>query len=607
MLNAALAVLFVLQTAPLDADSAAAVRARARAAEATYERLARRLVATSLHRPVGRPCDEIVGRFCLTYDRTGYVQPAPEAGPVIDARREAIEALRLALGYDPAHTGTAAPLVRYLVEDGRAAEAGSVARLYASLGRDSVQADLLLGFAHHAAGDDTAAEPVLRRGLAALPGQERERIEALGWLLPHAERERYRRLPAADRVRYARRFWTWADPLWLTPANERWAEHVARHVWARLLAAAPVVAGMNRWGEDLDELTVRYGIPSGRTRTWGAMPGDASLVEHFDDAQLAFDPPALLGQGLPHMPPPGTPWALAEERATTGYAPVGLVKLEALEHQLSRFPADSVWELRVDAAVALVDGAVRVRTGLFVRDTLLVREAARAHGGIPAAGHDSVRWTLRAAVPPGAWVYGAEAIAEGVPRPQTAREERGVAEGGAAAVGGLADRADRDGLAAWRARYRVDLPSLTAAPLLSDVVVARPFGAGPFPTGRDDAALRPRSSLVVAARSTVGLYAEVHGLAGERYRVSLVVESGREPSLLGRAAGWLGRTLGLRGPDDEPRLEWEARAPAEGPAVLAVDLDLGLVEPGLRRIRLEVEDARGRRAVSERVVLVTEG
>ncbi|MEX0890668.1 MAG: hypothetical protein WEB88_00765 [Gemmatimonadota bacterium] len=601
MLNAALAVLLVLQTAPLDADSAAGVRARARSAEATYERLARRLVATTLHRPVGGPCDEIVGRFCLTYGRTGYVEPAPEAGPVIDARREAIEALRLALGYDPSHTGTAAPLVRYLVEDGRAAEAGSVARLYASLGRDSVQADLLLGFAHHAAGADAAAEPLLRRGLAALPAHERERIEALGWLLPYAERERYRRLSAEDRIRYARRFWAWADPLWLTSANERWAEHVARHVWARLLAAAPVVAGMNRWGEDLDELTVRYGIPSGRTRTWGAMPGEGSLVEHFDDAQLAFDPPALLGQGLPHAPPPGTPWALAEERATTGYAPVGLETLEPLEHQLSRFPADSVWEVRVDGAVALVGGGVRVRTGLFVRDTLLMRDAARAHGAIPAAGHDSVRWTLRAAVPPGAWVYGAEAVAEGVPR-------RPATPGGREArPGSTAGPGNADGLAAWRARYRVDLPALTAAPLLSDVVVARPFGAGPFPTGREDAALRPRSSLVVPARTTVGLYAEVHGLEGERYRVSLVVESGREPSLLGRAAGWLGRTLGLRGPDDEPRLEWEARAPVEGLAVLAVDLDLGLVEPGLRRIRLEVEDARGRRAVSERVVLVTEG
>lgn len=595
MAGAALALLLALQTAPLPADSVAAVRTRARDAEAAFERLARRLIPTSLHRPVGGPCDEIVGRFCLTYGRTGYTEPAPEAGPVVDARRDAIEALRLALGYDPGHVETAAPLVRYLVEDLRPAEAVSVARLYASQGDDPVQADLLVGFALHAAGADSAAEPLLRRGVAALPDGERERVEALDWLLSHPERGRYRNLDAAARSAYARRFWTWADPLWVTPGNERWNEHAARHVWARMLARAPLVAGMNRWGEDLDQLTVRYGMPVGRTRTWGSMPGEGSLVEHFDDAQLAFDPPALVGDGLPGRPPPGAPWALAEERSPTGYAPGALEGLAPLEHQLSRFPAGQGWDVRVDAALPLERGGVRAHAALFLRDTLLLGQEAVARTAVPAAGLARVNWTLQVHAPPGPWVYSAEALVEGLPR----EERRGMAAEAAAPLA--------DGVTGWRARYRVELPPTDDGLRLSDVVIAHPFGPGPFPAGRDDPALRPRTSLVVEPGATVGLYAEVHGLTGESYQVTMVVESGQESSLLGRAASWLGRRLGLWEPPDEPRLQWEARAPAPGPALLAVDLDLALVEPGLRWIRLDVEDARGRRAHSERLILVRDG
>ena len=524
MLASTLALLLAVQAAP-SPDSVAAVRARARDAEAAFERLARRLIPTSLDRPIGRPCDEIVGRFCLTYGRTSHTEPAPEAGPVVDARRQAVEALREALAVAPGELDTAAPLVRYLVEDGRAEEAASVARLYASLADDSVWSDLLLGFALHAVGDDGAAEPLLRRGVAALPAEERERFLSLDWLLPREERERWEALSESDRTGYARRFWAWADPLWLTPGNERRGEHLARHVWARMLARAPVVLGMNRWGEDLDQLTVRYGIPVGRTRTWGSLPSEGSLVEHFDSMQLAFDPRALLGTGLPGRPPPGEVWELEEERARSGYAPTAYGPLAPLEHQLSRFPVPGGWEVRVDAVLSLDPAVGPVEAALFLRDTLLATAPAEARARLAVpAGADTLPWTLTVSAPDGALAYSAEALAEGGP--------------------------------AWRARYRLPAPAAAAAVRLSDVLVARPFAPGPVPEGRADPGLRPHTSLVLPRGASVGLY---------------------------------------------------ARGPSEGAAVLAVDLDLAPLPPGLHRIVLEVADGAGGTARAERLIRIAEG
>src|SRR5690606_41904254 len=86
----------------------------------------------------------------------------------------------------------------------------------------------------------------------------------------------------------------------------------------RILARAPVVHGMVRWGDDLQQLTVRYGVPYSRTRTASTMTRESSIIEHFDPNQLADVPEDLLTRGPPPPPPPGETWALANPRARSG-------------------------------------------------------------------------------------------------------------------------------------------------------------------------------------------------------------------------------------------------------------------------------------------------
>src|SRR5690606_24560623 len=150
------------------------------------------------------------------------------------------------------------------------------------------------------------------------------------------------------------------------------AEHIFRHVYGRILERAPVVHGMVRWGDDLQQLTVRYGAPYSRSRTRGTIMREGSLIDHFDPEQLAYLPEDLLTRGPPPPPLPGETWPLENPRSRSGHAPVGVRKLIPLDHQLTVFPHGDAWLVRVDAAMPLdsaAAGNTAARTGLFLLDS----------------------------------------------------------------------------------------------------------------------------------------------------------------------------------------------------------------------------------------------
>jgi hypothetical protein len=170
----------------------------------------------------------------------------------------------------------AAPLVRLLVLDDRASEALSAARTFSALSTDTLWAGLLQGLAYHAMADNGAAERSFIHALGRMDESTRRRWADPTWLLDYREQRELRAMDARQRAEYERRFWIVSNPLWLTPANERWVEHMARHATARLLADAPRVMGSYRWGPDLDQLTIRYGSPAARAQVRGNNPWDAS-------------------------------------------------------------------------------------------------------------------------------------------------------------------------------------------------------------------------------------------------------------------------------------------------------------------------------------------
>jgi hypothetical protein len=586
-----LVTLFIQATSvPLAAqDSAKAeadrYRRDARKAEAEYERLSRRL-APATFGSGGSECDEIVGRFCLRFD-TGEPRPIPPEVPrVVQARRDAVEALRRAFAATPGDLRVAGSLVRYLVEDGRPAEAVSAAEAFAWATEDSTWRSLLVGFGLHARGDDVAALAQFEEGLARLPAAERRRFERVDVLLAAAEERLYRKLDEAAQERYERELWIMADPLYLTPGNEARAEHYARHVWARLLSEAPVVFGMVPWGRDLDELTLRYGVPAGRERVIASWTLDTQIIERFDPDQLGFVPERLRTEGVPETPAPGEPWPLENPRARSGFAPVTIRRLVPLAHQVTRFPAGDSVVLRVDGAFVLDSVAVdsagadsRVSAALFVLDSAFTRVAERRRSVVPAG--DTLYVSFEEVLPAGRFIYSLEALEEAT-------------------------------RLAGRARYGVTLAGASAGALaLSDPLLAWPYGRAALPRERRAPSLRPRASLELGPADTVGIYAEVSGLAADgdgatHYRIEVSMRR-TDAAGIARAVRWLGRLLGLAGPDHAPRVSWEGAGGPGRTEALAVDLDLAGLKPGLYLIELAVQDlVVGTRREARKAIRVVE-
>lgn len=585
----AFTAVFLQQGAP---DSAA-VRAGARAAEAAYERTSRRHAPLVGWSGSSGECHERVGRFCLRFDNGEPTAPPAEPPRVVDARRAAIDSLRRGWSVLPGEPAVAGPLIRLLIEDDRPREALAVALTFETLAPQEPATSLLVGLAFHAAGDEPAAAERFRHALAAMDTEERERVRALDWLLAPAERRRYRALAAPERERYADAVWMLADPLYLTSMNERWAEHIARYAYARLLERVPLVAGMLRWGPDLEELLIRYGAAYRRGRELGPRLGQDGIVEYFDPRQLAYVPETLLGAGYPPSPPPGMEWPLSAERARSGYAPRNIRSMEAMPHQLSRIPVRGGWLVRVDAAFGL-DSAARepppplpgdtarppapqpdsVHAGLFVLSA--AHSMARAASVVRRVrlDGDSARFTLAVLADAGAYVYSAEAY-------------------------------ERESRTARRARYALDLAAIEGV-RISDVIVAMPFNAEPPLDHTDGARLRPLTRLQLQDTATIGIYAEAVGLLPGAYEVEVVARRGDRQSLPERLVRWLGSSLGIGARSAPPRVRWRVTHDGDAPLVIALDLPLTGVEPGIAVIEVAVIDVREAQRVAGRRLIRVE-
>ncbi|HSL72314.1 MAG TPA: hypothetical protein VK864_18845, partial [Longimicrobiales bacterium] len=521
-------------------------------------------------------CDEQVGRYCVIYD-VGTLPPLPpEPEEVRTARGRAIQAFQQAVKVWPNDSTLVAPLIRYLVEDERGADAVEVARRYADIGPDRVWSAFLLGFALHGAGDDALAEQTFLRALYEALPNERQEMHDVMFLLRKDEQPRYRALSGPERARYLERLWRLADPLYLTPGNESQVEHYARRVYARILSYAPGADGMG-WGPDQEQLLIRFGAPTARTYNFGQGQG-RQLTEHYHPDQMTYVPPAQVTRVALSRFEPGSPWPYDTVRAFSGYAPRSIRRMRVLEHQVARFPGDSL--MRADFVVVPDDSAgrpARVEVGLFAldstyeviaeaRDTILI-ESERVAGSI------SVR------LPAGAAAYSLEALELGTRYAQ-------------------------------RARYALPVVS-GPRPVLSDVVIFAATDAAP-PANRESAAFQPLPSLVIPRGTAIGIYIEARGLArttdgSNRYRVDLEVLEQDKPGIFSRAVRRLGRALGMQSDDVAPRITWTQQQAAATTASVGLKLGSVGLDPGLKQFKITVTDLQTNRSASvDRLVKVVD-
>jgi hypothetical protein len=117
------------------------------------------------------------------------------------------------------------------------------------------------------------------------------------------------------------RFWRLADPLFLTPGNERLSEHYARSFAPTLYDNTALTMGLP-WGSSFEQLLIRYGFIAG----WEQVPpqmgetGIRKVVEHHHPESRgllppfeALEDPAGLPEGV---------WVPDDERPRTASAPV---------------------------------------------------------------------------------------------------------------------------------------------------------------------------------------------------------------------------------------------------------------------------------------------
>lgn len=242
-------------------DSIRALRA-ARRAQDDFERIRRWSAPRSFDRSPAPCADQVIGRICHWYGDTAETQPPDEPGRIVAARRELLARLSSSASVAGGDDWIAGQRTRYLAEAGDTA--GAVA-----LGRDcratAWWCDALLGFALHAARRYAESDSAFGSALARMPERERCEWENLSALLADGSRRGYDRKSCAARHVENERIWWLADPFLAVPGNDRRTEHFARLTMSRMQEQAWNAHALT-WGEDLEEVTVRYGWSTWFTR-----------------------------------------------------------------------------------------------------------------------------------------------------------------------------------------------------------------------------------------------------------------------------------------------------------------------------------------------------
>lgn len=547
-----------------------------REAQRRFERLRQRYLPLT-NREHGTMCDDRVGRMCWYHDTGGLWQQEPEDEQITAARGELLRDLA-ALAYEiPGDEWILGQRVYYLAEADRLDEALSLSR--ACPRAAASWCDALEGYLLHLEGRYAEAEAAFDRALAAMDPRRRDTWRDLTLLLDGKGRDLFEDgAPdgSASPARIRARFWQLADPLYLVEGNDRRSAHYSRRVVARIRERARNPHGIS-WGDDMEELLVRYGVPVGWEKVLpgaGQILSTVGTVGHEHPDSRSYIPPGEVLADPSGLEP--NSWQPALAYSASAYAP---------RHAAVMLPFDG--EV---ASFTRGDYALVVATFQLPEDTTLRarREVRQLHGRLPAFEDGAVR--------AGLFVIGSS---DGVVR---SAQRRGESEGALlleVPIGsywtsvevwdpatGVAGR-QRQGL-----EVRRHLPDV---PLTSELLLLE---EGPEPADLEEALSRWRLDARVRPGEAFLIGWEVWGLGWRRELISYRLSVRRlEGGFLRRAGRWL-RLVG-RGPSHV--LEWDEPGPEEpGPSFRSISVELPSMDPGEYVLRLELVTTGRGTVVSER-------
>lgn len=496
-----------------------------------------------------------IGRMIYWPDDDGDDERPPAESPAVrEGRGRLIAFLDSAAAALPGDGWIAGQRVRYLMEAGRVDEAIAAARDCAAERSWCLR---LAGYALHLAGHYAAADSAYSAALAAMPDTVRCRwLRRAGDALEDDLHGRWERADCAARERLLDRAWRLGAPLYLVGGNELRTAVLARLTRIDLEANAESPRDM-RWGDDLAELTVRYGWSAWYTRTQPSIGSmvEPSVVGHDRGRALPFEPDAMaIDSG---WTAPATSWPVDRDDARLRYATDYARSMHPLPHQLAAFArGDSV---TIVAAYDLSsDTTVHDRplaAGLFVVDS-----AGGVRGtSTPVA---PARGALVLTVPTGRYVVSVEAL-------------------------------DRDDSVAARARYGLGARAFDGA--RGDVLFLA--GGEPLPASLGEAIPRALTSARVRRSQPMALYWELRPSTVRTVNMTLTLEPLEPSGVMHRLA----RRLGIGGDRRALHLTWRDQRRGDGsiePRALA--LDVSRLAPGRYALRLVSETPGAQRVEARR-------
>lgn len=531
---------------PQAPDSGQVIR-KAQERQASFERQ-RRQMLPRFYPGTPHHC-LIVGRFCQWHaNLSGY--RIPEEGEKIRrARARLLQDLEQAGNAVPGDEWIIGQRVRYLVER-RDTSAIRVAR---SCAARKWWCDALTGYALHTNGDFVGADSAFALALDGMPSALRCHWINVSPLLDSDLRKTFRRLPCPQREARLGRIWWMADPLLMTPGNERRTEHFSRVLHTALSQEARNTHGLS-WGGDLAELTVRFGWPEKWTQqpSQSMYPGvEPAVTGHEREPGFHFFltawPPDSLGLVTDSL------WEIDQFPPQEKYAPLYARAFVRLDAQVARFR-------RGDSTLVVAAYDVS-RDTLFRSRRFRAALIAMGDEALPAAIDDTLdgpkRHVLTVTSPWKSQIVGVELLA-----------------------------ADSAAAARWRSGFS-EIPLEADRMSVSDLLFVD--GGSSLPGSLADAIPRAHGGTVFARDTKAGLFWELYGEApaDSALPISLTI-SPLETGLLRSALG----ALRVAAKPTPLNIRWQENGASGVLSARSLLLDLSLLPPGKYEVKLEVGATR---------------